>query len=66
MQRYQHYFFDWGDILMVDLPGHTGPMCDWPEIKLVDGAAQCLSALSGVASCHIATNALNSNEREIR
>jgi hypothetical protein len=35
-------------------------------IRVVDGAAQSLSALSSVAKCHIATNALNSNEIEIR
>lgn len=51
---------------MVDLPDQTGPMCNWPDIEVVDGAAECLSALSNVASCHIATNALNSNESEIR
>jgi putative hydrolase of the HAD superfamily len=66
MKRYQHYIFDWGDTLMIDLPGQVGPMCDWPEVEIVHDAAQCLSALSKIAQCHIATNALNSNENEIR
>ena len=66
MKRYQHYLFDWGDTLMVDLPGQVGPMCDWPEIKLVEGAIECLSVLSKVAHCHVATNALNSNQGQIR
>jgi putative hydrolase of the HAD superfamily len=66
MKHYQHYIFDWGDTLMVDLPGQAGPMCQWPAIKVVDGAAECLSALSNFANCHIATNAVNSNEMEIR
>jgi hypothetical protein len=63
---YQHYIFDWGDTLMVDLPGQNGPMCDWPEIEVVAGATECLSALSKFAKCHVATNALNSNESQIR
>ena len=66
MKGYKHYIFDWGDTLMVDLPGQVGPMCNWPEIKVLDGAAKCLSALSKVAKCHVATNALDSSESEIR
>jgi putative hydrolase of the HAD superfamily len=66
MIKTQHYLFDWGDTLMVDIPNQTGPMCDWPEIKVVDGASECLAALSYFANCHLATNALNSNESEIK
>lgn len=61
-----HYLFDWGDTLMVDIPNQTGPMCDWPNIELVDGAKACLLALSKQASCHLATNAQDSDERAIR
>jgi FMN phosphatase YigB (HAD superfamily) len=66
VKGYTHYIFDWGDTLMVDLPEQVGPMCNWPEIKVLDGAAKCLAELSKVAKCHVATNALNSNESEIR
>jgi putative hydrolase of the HAD superfamily len=66
MKPYKHYIFDWGDTLMVDLPGQVGPMCHWPEIKIVEGAAKCLAELSKVAKCYIATNAKNSNAVEIR
>lgn len=51
---------------MVDLPGQAGPMCHWPEIKVVDGVSECLATLSNFANCHLATNALNSNESEIK
>ncbi|WP_340678812.1 HAD family hydrolase [Paraglaciecola sp.] len=62
----QHYLFDWGDTLMVDLPAQTGPMCDWPKITVVPGAAECLRRLSLHAECHLATNARDSNVAQIR
>ena len=62
----RHCLFDWGDTLMVDHPGQAGPMCDWPEGSLVDGAAECLRDLSRVARCHLATNARNSDAASIR
>ena len=62
----QHYLFDWGDTLMVDLPAQTGPMCEWPHIAVVPGALDCLSHLSVNAECHIATNARDSNVEQIR
>jgi putative hydrolase of the HAD superfamily len=65
-KHYQHYLFDWGDTLMVDLPNQVGPMCNWPEIKVVEGAKECLTELSKIAKCHVATNAKNSNAVEIR
>jgi putative hydrolase of the HAD superfamily len=51
---------------MVDVPGQAGPMCHWPEVKVVDGAVECLSILTNFAKCHVATNALNSNKNEIQ
>ena len=65
-KHYQHYLFDWGDTLMVDFPDQPGPMCNWPEIKVVDGAEKCLAKLSKTSKCHVATNAKFSNTAEIR
>ncbi len=62
----QHYLFDWGDTLMVDLPNQVGPMCDWPQVQAVSGALVCLKHLSQHAQCHLATNAEDSSEAQIR
>ncbi|MGJ8680456.1 HAD family hydrolase [Paraglaciecola sp.] len=62
----KHFLFDWGDTLMVDLPNQTGPMCDWPEIQVVDGALDCLIRLNKTSQCHLATNAEDSTEIQIR
>ena len=62
----KHYLFDWGDTLMVDLPNQTGPMCDWPEVEVVVGAKECLLRLTQDAKCHLATNAEDSTEDQIR
>ena len=51
---------------MVDLPNQTGPMCDWPQVQVVDGAKACLQRLSQHAQCHVATNAEDSTEAQIR
>jgi putative hydrolase of the HAD superfamily len=64
--RTQHYLFDWGDTLMVDIPNQTGPMCDWPKVQVVEGAKACLQRLSQNAQCHLATNAQDSTEVQIR
>ena len=51
---------------MVDLPNQTGPMCDWPVVQVVEGAKACLQRLSSQAQCHLATNAQESTEKQIR
>lgn len=51
---------------MVDNPNQTGPMCDWSEVQVVDGAKACLQRLSQHAQCHLATNAEDSTESQIR
>lgn len=66
MVKTQHYLFDWGDTLMVDIPNQTGAMCDWPKVQVVEGALTCLRRLSQHAHCHVATNAQNSSETQIR
>lgn len=51
---------------MVDLANQEGPMCDWPEVQVVHGAVACLQRLSQHAQCHLATNAEDSTEAQIR
>lgn len=51
---------------MVDIPNQTGPICDWPQVQVVDGAKTCLQRLSQHAQCHLATNAEDSTESQIR
>jgi FMN phosphatase YigB (HAD superfamily) len=51
---------------MVDLPNQAGPMCDWSRVQAVDGAKSCLQRLSQHAQCHLATNAQDSTEAQIR
>ena len=47
--RTQHFLFDWGDTLMVDIPGQTDPMCDWSEDKLIDAKGDFTSGENGQA-----------------
>lgn len=63
---YTHYLFDWGNTLMEDLPGQSGPMALWPQVEAVTGAADVLRELSRHGKCHIATNADNSTAEQIR
>lgn len=51
---------------MVDLPNQTGPMCAWPTIELVPGARSVLRQLNRLAPCHLATNAADSSELQIK
>jgi putative hydrolase of the HAD superfamily len=60
------YLFDWGDTLMVDIPGQGGKMRDWPEVEAVDGAAAALEHLSAERKIYVATNAVESDENDIR
>jgi len=62
---YKAYLFDWGDTLMVDIPGHAGPMKSWPEVKAVEGAHKTLEYLSKESTCHLVTNAKDSYEDDI-
>jgi putative hydrolase of the HAD superfamily len=59
------YLFDWGNTLMRELPGMTGKMCDWPQVKAVDGASEVLKFLSKKSDIVIATGANDSTEKDI-
>jgi len=50
---------------MADLPGYTGPMYQWPTVKVIEGAIDCLSVLSQHASCHLASDARDSDVEDI-
>ena len=63
---YTHILFDWGNTLMVDMPDYSGPMYRWPSIELCDGVAETLAVLCQGYQCHVATNAADSTEEEIR
>lgn len=60
------YLFDWGNTLMADMQGLQGPMCDWPYVRVTEGAEETLAALSRQAVCALATNARDSDEAQIR
>ncbi|MDB1126119.1 HAD family hydrolase [Vibrio algarum] len=60
------YLFDWGDTLMVDFPQALGKMCDWQIVEAVEGAKETLAFLSQKTPIYIATNAVDSSEREIQ
>lgn len=57
--------FDWGDTLMRDLPQYKGPMASWPRVETVHGVKEMLSNLSAKYLCCVATNAGNSNKRDV-
>lgn len=63
---FRHILFDWGNTLMEDLPGMRGPMVGWPQVQAVEGAVETLAAIAAQWPCHIATNANESTEEEIR
>ena len=60
-----HFLFDWGDTLMANIPGNSGPMCNWPTIQAMPNAKETLYRLSKFAKCHIATNAKDSESNQI-
>ncbi len=63
---YKHYLFDWGNTLMIDIKGQTGPMYKWDKVLRAAGAYEGLEYLHNFAKCHIATNAKDSSSTQIR
>ena len=57
--------WDWGDTLMRDLPGQAGPMVSWPRVEAMPGAAAALIALAVVPLQCVATNATDSDARDV-
>ena len=62
---YKVYLFDWGNTLMVDIPGFKDPMKLWPKVIAVEGAKKTLKHLSKISKCYLVTNAQDSNEDDI-
>ncbi len=59
--------FDWGDTLMRDFPGFSGPMAGWHRVEALPHAQATLDALRlGGWTTALATNAADSDEWEIR
>jgi FMN phosphatase YigB (HAD superfamily) len=58
--------FDWGDTLMRDFKEFHGPMKDWPCVEAVAGAGELLSRLNPDWTLALATNAVDSDEADIR
>ncbi len=50
---------------MRDLPGMSGPMCDWPDVAVIEGAEETLRHLSARALCCLATSARDSEPDQI-
>ncbi len=57
--------WDWGDTLMRDIPGNTGPMVSWPYVEAMPGAAGALRALSRLPVQCVATNATDSDGERV-
>jgi putative hydrolase of the HAD superfamily len=60
------YLFDWGDTLMRDDPDARGPMYLWENVSPCENAASMLEQLSKRHVIHIASNAGDSDESDIR
>jgi len=64
--RYPFVIFDWGDTLMKDDPQAKTPMVQWPVVEAVDGAEEVLSVIHAQRTVILATNAVQSDEADIR
>lgn len=57
---------DWGDTVMRVFPEYEGPMAGWPRVEAVGGVYVTLAKLRSDWMIALATNAADSEEREIR
>ena len=57
--------FDWGDTLMRVFSEFAGPMFTWPRVEMVSGIKEMLIELQGEWMLALATNAVESQERDI-
>lgn len=58
--------FDWGNTLMRVFPEYHGKMRDWPRVQEIPGARKALHSLHGRIGIALATNAADSEEKDIR
>ena len=64
-RRSRCLLFDWGGTVMRVFPEFEGPMSTWPRVELVDGLDEALAILRPDWTIALATNAADSQEREI-
>jgi len=57
--------FDWGNTLMREIPGETGPMSQWAQVEAMPGALETLTVLRRDWWLALATNAKDSDESQI-
>src|SRR5437667_5573920 len=57
--------FDWGDTLMSEDGPADLPMALWPEVRVLDGAAETVAALAARVRLGVATNAAVSDRTMI-
>lgn len=57
--------FDWGGTLMAEHGPADRPMAEWPTVQAIAGAAPTLAALSARWPLYLATNASQSDRRQI-
>lgn len=62
----QAILFDWGDTVMRNFPSFAGPMFTWPTVEEIPGIRAALEALHPSFTVALATNAVDSDERDIR
>ena len=58
--------FDWGDTIMRNIPGQSGPMAHWPRVEAVAGVGEILRALHPTYHLALATNAQASDTELVR
>ena len=56
---------DWGDTVMRVFPEYEGPMLAWPRVEAIEGITEALATLRPDWTIALATNAADSEEREI-
>ena len=59
--KFKHILFDWGNTLMRDFKEQSGAMCEWSKVEAIPKAREVLAEFSRICSCHVATNAQDSN-----
>lgn len=64
-RRFDGVVWDWGDTLMRDIQGQLGPMAEWERVEAMPGAASALEALAHVPVHCVATNAGDSDSRQV-
>lgn len=61
----RYILLDWGNTLMRDIPGFTGPMRLWPRVAPIPHTLEVLSLLRDEWTLALATNAVDSEESDI-